>query len=221
MNKKNNSNLFIILIVINITLLLTSNIITTKLISICNVVFTAADLLFPITYILNDVFVEVYGYKKAKFTILIGFLSNLMMVLIFYLTIIMPYPSYWHNQEAFTKILNFTPRILIASFMAYLIGNFLNAKIMDKMKNNNKENKLYKRTILSTVIAELFDTIVFTFIAFIGTLNNIQLLNLTINTYILKVLVEILFTPITYLVINKIRKVETYEEKNLYCRTPV
>lgn len=206
--KNNYSKIFIILLAINITFLLVSNIITSKLILIFGLVFTAGDFLFPITYILNDVFAEVYGYEKTKLVVILSFICNLIMVTIFYITILLPYPDYWLNQEGYMNILLSTPRILLGSFLSYTIGSIVNAKILNKIKFKNKNSKVYQRTILSSLIGELVDTVIFITITFIGTITMSELIKLVIDVYILKILIEIVFTPVTCIVINKIKQIE-------------
>ena len=206
--KNNYSKIFIILLAINITFLLVSNIITSKLILIFGLIFTAGDFLFPITYILNDVFAEVYGYEKTKLVVILSFICNLIMVTIFYITILLPYPDYWLNQEGYMNILLSTPRILLGSFLSYTIGSIVNAKILNKIKFKNKNSKVYQRTILSSLIGELIDTVIFITITFIGTITMSELIKLVIDVYILKILIEIVFTPVTCIVINKIKQIE-------------
>lgn len=206
--KNNYSKIFIILLAINITFLLVSNIITSKLILIFGLVFTAGDFLFPITYILNDVFAEVYGYEKTKLVVILSFICNLIMVTIFYVTIFLPYPDYLLNQEGYMNILLSTPRILLASFLSYIIGSIVNAKILNKIKFKNKNSKVYQRTILSSLIGELVDTVIFITITFIGTITMSELIKLVIDVYILKIIIEIVFTPVTCIVINKIKQIE-------------
>ena len=169
---------------------------------------TGGVLVFPITYIIGDVLTEIYGYKKTKKVILYGFLCNLLMVIIFFLAIKLPYPSYWHNQEAFVAILENTPRILFASFVGYLIGGFSNSYIMDYIKNNSKIKFLWFRTILSTIVGEALDTGLFLMIGFFGTMGNNVLFTMIICQTIAKVLYEVAFTPITYFVVKKVRKLE-------------
>ncbi len=206
--KNNYSKIFIILLAINITFLLVSNIITSKLILIFGLIFTAGDFLFPITYILNDVFAEVYGYEKTKLVVILSFICNLIMVTIFYITILLPYPDYWLNQEGYMNILLSTPRILLGSFLSYTIGSIVNAKILNKIKFKNKNSKVYQRTILSSLIGELVDTVIFITITFIGTITMSELIKLVIDVYILKIIIEIVFTPVTCIVINKIKQIE-------------
>ena len=130
------------------------------------------------------------------------------MVLIFFLAMKLPYPSYWQNQEAFVAILGNTPRILLASFIGYLIGGFSNSFIMDYIKNNSKIKFLWFRTIASTLVGEALDTGLFLMIGFFGTMGNRALLTMIICQTLAKVLYEIVFTPLTYLTVKKVKKIE-------------
>lgn len=219
MKKENYSKIFIILGSLNITCLLISNIITIKTINISGLIFTAGDILFPITYILNDVFTEVYGFKKARFIIWISFFCNLLMVIIFGITIALPVDETFEMQSALVNILGSTPRILFASFILFLIGNFANSIVLSKMKVKTKGKYLALRTITSTLIGEGLDTLLFIPIVFIGTLDLKSILFLMIDTYILKVLLEVVLTPITYKVVKFIKRkenVDTFDNEVKY-----
>lgn len=208
MKKEEYSKIFIILCAINITCLLISNIITVKTINILGLIFTAGDILFPITYILNDVFTEVYGFNKSKFIIWTSFFCNLLMVITFKITILLPASEAFEMQHELEKVLGSTPRILIASFIAFLVGNFANSIAMSKMKVRTKGKYLPLRTIGSTLIGEGLDTIIFIPIVFIKSLDLQTIIFLIINIYIFKVLLEIILTPITYRIIKFIKKKE-------------
>lgn len=219
MKKENYSKIFIILGSLNITCLLISNIITIKTINISGLIFTAGDILFPITYILNDVFTEVYGFKKARFIIWISFFCNLLMVIIFGITIALTVDETFEMQSALVNILGSTPRILFASFISFLIGNFANSIVLSKMKVKTKGKYLALRTITSTLIGEGLDTLLFIPIVFIGTLDLKSILFLMIDTYILKVLLEVVLTPITYKVVKFIKRkenVDTFDNEVKY-----
>ena len=219
MKKENYSKIFIILGSLNITCLLISNIITIKTINISGLIFTAGDILFPITYILNDVFIDVYGFKKARFIIWISFFCNLLMVIIFGITIALPVDETFEMQSALVNILGSTPRILFASFISFLIGNFANSIVLSKMKVKTKGKYLALRTITSTLIGEGLDTLLFIPIVFIGTLDLKSILFLMIDTYILKVLLEVVLTPITYKVVKFIKRkenVDTFDNEVKY-----
>ena len=219
MEKQNYSKLFIIFLAINITSLLVSNIITIKTINILGLVFTAGDILFPITYILNDVFTEVYGFKKAKFTIWLSFFCNLIMVILFWIALKLPGDATFDFQYELETILSITPRVLVASFLAFLIGSFANSIVISKLKIRTKGKYLPLRTITSTIIGEGLDTLVFIPTVFAGSIEVSILLKMILNVFCLKVLLEIILTPITYKVINYIKKVEdidVYDEGEKY-----
>jgi uncharacterized integral membrane protein (TIGR00697 family) len=206
MKKEGYSKIFVILCAINITCLLISNIITVKTFNLLGLIFTAGDILFPIIYILNDVFTEVYGFSSAKLVIWLSFFCNLLMVMIFKIAICLPSSNNFHMQKDFVNILGSTPRILIASFISFLVGNFANSIVMSKMKVQTKGKYLALRTIGSTVIGEGLDTIIFIPIVFLGNLKLNVIFLIIINTYILKVLLEVLLTPVTYKIIEIIKK---------------
>ena len=214
MKKQEYSKIFIILGTRNITCLLTSNIITVKTTNILGLIFTAGDILFPITYILNDVFTEVYGFNKSKLIIWTSFFCNLLMIIIFKITIVLPSSDLFEMQEELANILGGTPRILIASFIAFLVGNFANSIVMSKMKVKTEGKYLALRTIGSTLVGEGLDTLIFIPIVFINSLDLQTMIFLIINTFILKVILEIILTPITYKIINFIKKkenIDTYD----------
>ena len=201
------SKLYVILVMINVACLIASNIVTSKPVSFMSFVFTAGDLMFPISYILNDAIVEVYGYEKSRFSIRLSFFVNLLVVIFFMIAIYLPYPDYYISQESFKIVLSTTPRLLIASLSAYYFGNLVNSFIMDKMKRND-ENKLWKRTIVSSIFGELIDSIIFLAIAFVGTISLNNLLIMIVSVYLLKILIEILFTPILIKIISLLKKME-------------
>lgn len=208
MKKTDFSKIFVILIVINVVCLLTSNIITSKPVTFLSFVFTAGDFLFPISYIINDAIVEIYGYEKAKFSIIISFLANLLMVVFLMIAVLLPYPNYYLNQVAFSTILSSTPRLLLASMLAYYFGNVFNSLVMDKLKKKKNNQKLWHRTILSSIFGEAVDSVVFLTIAFIGTIDFTNLVIMIFSVYLLKLSVEILFTPVLIKIINKLKEME-------------
>ncbi len=199
---------FLYMSIIFVCCLLISNILASKILSVgSNFSITAGALVFPISYIINDIFAEVYGYEKTKKVIIFGFIMNLFMSLIFTLAIYLPAPIWYQNSEAFKTILGSTPRVFIASLFAYLLGSLINAKTMVIMKTN-KNNKFGVRAILSTIFGELTDSIIFVFIAFIGSLTIKQIFIMIITQVVLKTLYEILCLPITIRVIDKVKKYE-------------
>lgn len=199
---------FLYMSIIFVCCLLISNILASKILSVgSNFSITAGALVFPISYIINDIFAEVYGYEKTKKVIIFGFIMNLFMSLIFTLAIYLPAPIWYQNSEAFKTILGSTPRVFIASLFAYLLGSLINAKTMVVMKTNIN-NKFGVRAILSTIFGELTDSIIFVFIAFIGSLTIKQIFIMIITQVVLKTLYEILCLPITIKVIDKVKKYE-------------
>ena len=211
-NFKNNSNILLFIAILFVSCILISNVLAAKIINIFGFSMTGGVLVFPITYIIGDVLTEVYGFKKSKQIIMYGFICNLLMVLIFALAIKLPYPEFYANQEAFSTILGSTPRILFASFVGYLLGGLSNSYIMEYIKNNSKIKFLWFRTILSTIVGEGLDTLVFITIGFYGTMPNGNLFEMIYLQTIAKVLYEVILTPVTYKVISFIKSKEQIEE---------
>ncbi len=202
------SSTFLFIVVIFISCILISNILASKIISIFGFSMTGGVLVFPITYILGDVITEVYGFKNSKKVIVYGFICNLLMVILFAIAMRLPYPEYWQNQEAFVAILSNTPRLLLASFIGYLLGGLSNAFIMEYIKNNSKIKYLWFRTILSTIIGEALDTFVFLMIGFYGTMKTGNLMSMILFQSFAKILYEVILTPLTYKMISFIKSKE-------------
>jgi hypothetical protein len=210
-NSLKNTHLFLYLSVAFVVCLLLSNLITGKLIQVFGMVFTAGLIIFPITYILGDVITEVYGFKSSKRVIWIGFVCNFFAVLIYFATLALPYPEFWQDQNAFATVLGITSRIFIASLVAYLFGSFVNAIILSKLKVIMGGKWLWCRTILSSLLGHGFDTVIFIIIAFWGIYDISVIWQLIIFEYIWKCGYEILLTPITCLVINRIKIIENID----------
>ncbi|MFA7285422.1 MAG: queuosine precursor transporter [Candidatus Paceibacterota bacterium] len=199
-----------------VSVLLISNVASTKIVDFGIFTFDAGTLLFPLSYIFGDILTEVYGYKKSKQVIWLGFFMALLMSLVFIIVGALPAASDWGNQEAYDKILGLTPRIVLASLVAYTLGSFSNAFVLAKMKIWSGGKKLWARTIGSTVVGELVDSSLFILIAFVGILPSSLLLTLIISNYIFKTLIEVLFTPVTYKVVAFLKRTESedyYDEK--------
>lgn len=202
------SEIFLFISILFITCILVSNILASKIINIFGISMTGGVLVFPITYIIGDVLTEIYGYKKSKKIIIYGFTCNLIMVILFYIAMKLPYPEYYLNQDAFVAVLSSTPRLLLASFIGYLAGGLTNSYIMDYIKNNSKIKYLWFRTITSTIIGEFLDTSIFLIIGFIGTMKTNDLLFMIVCQSAAKTLYEIVLTPLTYKTIAYIKKKE-------------
>lgn len=209
--RKNISRLQLILTVLFVVSLLVSNVITSKQVQLpFNIVMTGAVFIFPITYILSDLFSEVYGYKWSRFTCYLAFAMNLFMVLIFTLVIKTPAPNFWMNQGAFEAVLGNTPKILFASLLAFVVGDFINDKVFKKFKERHPEDHkgFELRAILSSLCGEIVDSAIFLPIAFIGTMPAQTLLVMGITQVSIKIAYEIIILPITKLVVKKVSKYE-------------
>ncbi len=191
-----------------ITCLIVANIIAVKLVNIGGFIVPAAVIIFPISYIFGDVLTEVYGYKQARRVIWLGFFCNMLAVVAIWIAQILPGASFWDAQNAYERILGFTPRLLAASFIAYLIGEFANSFVLAKLKIATNGRWLWLRTISSTVIGEGLDSAVFITIAFTGTIPPDALFNAIITQWLFKSGYEILATPLTYIAVNFLKKQE-------------
>lgn len=200
-----------------VTTLLISNIIAVKLFSIFGITLPAAVILFPVAYIFGDVLTEVYGYARARQTIWIGFGCNLLAVTAIWLGGLLPADPNWNAgvyenaleaSLAYEAILGFTPRLLLASFTAYLAGEFLNSFVLAKLKLFTQGRLLWTRTIASTLIGQGADSAIFMTIAFIGILPSSVLGMTIVYQWLFKSSYEALATPLTYVVVNALKRAE-------------
>jgi queuosine precursor transporter len=202
------SHWFVICVAVFITCLITANIIAVKLISVYGFLLPAAIIIFPISYIVGDVLTEVYGYRQARRVIWLGFLCNLLTVVAIWIGQNLPAASFWDAQPAYERILGYTPRILLASFVAYLVGEFSNSYVLAKMKIATKGRWLWSRTIGSTLVGQGFDSLVFITLAFIGTMPMTALMLTIVTQWLTKTAYEAVVTPLTYLVVNFLKRRE-------------
>jgi uncharacterized integral membrane protein (TIGR00697 family) len=179
-----------------------------KLIQVGPLILDGGAFLFPLAYILGDVLSEVYGVKATRKAIWLGFIASITASLVFWIVQLTPAPDAWENQEAFESVLGFVPRIVLASLVAYVIGQMLNAWVLVKIKARTNESKLWLRLIGSTLVAQLADTLIFCTIAFYGVITGLDFLNYVIVGYVFKVLVEIAVMPITYRVVAAVKRRE-------------
>ena len=191
-----------------VSVLLISNVASAKIVDFGYFTFDGGTLLFPLSYIFGDILTEVYGYKRARGVVWLGFFMALLMSVVFIVVGKLPSASGWNNQSAYDLILGLTPRIVFASLIAYACGEFSNSYILAKIKIKMKGKMLWVRTIGSTIVGEFIDSILFIVIAFWGILPNSLLITLVISNYIFKTLIEVIFTPITYKVVNFLKKKE-------------
>ncbi len=205
--KKTVSQLFMTIAVVYVTCLLLSNLIAGKMWAVTSsITLPAAVILFPITYIFGDVFTEVYGFRKARIIIWLGFACSFFAVVIYLLTIALPHPDFWGNQEAYAAVLGTTPRVAAASFIGYLFGEFSNSMILSRLKVATQGRKLWVRTILSTLVGEGFDSVIFITVSFWGTMDNATVLQMILFQYLFKVSYEVIFTPVTYAVVRWLKR---------------
>lgn len=188
--------------------LIIANIIAVKIVQVGQLALPASILIFPITYILNDVIAEVWGFRKARLIIWSGLAMNAVMALFFWLSIVLPPASFWNDQVPFAHILGSTPRLVAASFAAYLTGSFLNAFVMSRMKVFHKGKYFGVRAVLSTVVGETADSFIFITVAFAGIFP-VQNLLLMIGTQVLlKTLYEVIALPVTSRVVKWFKSME-------------
>lgn len=188
------------------TCLLLANILAVKIITIGPWAAPAGILVFPLAYILNDVIAEVWGYQKAKLIIWTGFTMNILVVVFIALAIYLPAAGFWPNQEAFAIILGATPRIVVASLVAYLAGSFLNAIVLSRMKVASKGRYFGIRALVSTLVGESADSLLFIVIAFVGIFPTHQIVLMVITQAMLKTLYELAVLPLTTIVVKRVKK---------------
>jgi uncharacterized integral membrane protein (TIGR00697 family) len=199
---------FVVVVALFITALITANITAVKLLGVFGLVLPAGVLVFPVSYICGDVLTEVYGYGVARRVIWLGFFCNLLAVVAIYLGGILPAAPFWQDQQAYETILGYTPRLLVASFMAYLIGEFANSYVLAKMKVAMNGRWLWSRTIGSTLVGQALDSLVFIVLAFVGTIPLWAMISAIVAQWLVKSVYEALATPLTYLVVNRLKRTE-------------
>jgi len=199
---------FVISVAIFITCLITANITAVKLVNVWGFVLPAGIIIFPISYIFGDILTEVYGYRQARRVIWLGFLCNLITVAAIWVGQILPPAFFWSGQAAYERILGYTPRLLLASFLAYLLGEFTNAFVLAKMKIATKGRWLWSRAIGSTLVGEGLDSLVFITIAFIGEIPMPELASAIVIQWLAKSAYEAAVTPLTYVAVNFLKRSE-------------
>ncbi len=210
----NLSQRFVWIAAVFTTCLITANVIAVKLVAIGPIILPAAVVVFPISYIFGDILTEVYGFQRARFIIWLGFICNLIFVIFAWLSQILPAAPFWQNQQAYETILGYTPRLLLASFAGYLVGEFTNSYVLAKVKIRTKGRWLWLRTISSTIIGEGLDTAIFITLAFIGTPSFMWII--IIYHWWTKVAIEVIATPLTYLIVGDLKKrenIDTFDYK--------
>lgn len=210
MNNRNNtvSVLFMLFSVLFCVCLITANVLETKQISFGWINITGGLLVFPVSYIINDCVCEVWGYRKARLLIWLGFFMNFLFVAFGALCDAIPGAPYWHNDEGFHAVFGLAPRIAAASFIAFLAGSFINAYVMSKMKISSHGKRFAFRAIMSTVYGETADSVIFFPLALGGIVPWSEIPALIISQVILKTMYEIVILPITIRVVRRTKQIE-------------
>ncbi len=205
---------------IYVVILLVSNLVGQKITNfgsftlmghVFDIQFSGAQLLFPITYIFGDIFTEVYGYGASRRAIWIAFFASALMATMCAFMVWLPFDPAWKNQLAFEAVLGQVPRMVIFSLIAFWSGEFVNSYVLAKMKIMTKGKMLWTRTIGSTVVGQLVDSVIINFGFHAGQLPMNIIINLIISGYIAKVIYETLMTPVTYATVNYLKKAETVD----------
>ena len=188
--------------------LITANLLETKVIQVFGITVTAGLLVFPISYIINDCIAEVWGFKKARLIIWSGFAMNFFVVAIAQIAVALPAAPFWEGEEGFNFVFGMAPRIVVASLTAFLVGSFLNAYVMSKMKIASQGKNFSARAIWSTVVGETADSLIFFPLAFAGVIPVPELLMMIGIQIVLKSMYEVLILPVTVRVVKAIKKIE-------------
>ena len=209
--KKQFSLPFVVMAMMFAVFLILANLMEVKVVKIGILTATAGLSVFPISYIINDCIVEVYGFAKARFVIWMGFLLNMIFVVFLQVCVALPSDPSWTAQAAVEQVFGNTPRILLGSFVAFIVGSMVNAQVMSRMKVRDGGKRFSLRAILSTVFGETADSLIFFPIAFAGMLSPATILTLVWTQVMLKTLYEIVVLPVTIRVVKMLKRVEGTE----------
>ncbi len=199
---------FVVIAAVFATTLVVSNIIAVKIAGIAGLTISVAFVLFPISYIFGDILTEVYGYAAARRVIWLGFACNVLAVIAIWIAQVLPAASFWEEQPAYESILGATPRLLVASFIAYLFGEFLNSFVLAKLKIATAGRWLWLRTIASTLVGQGVDSAIFITLAFAGTMAGGDLARTIVTQWLAKSAYEAAATPLTYAAVNYLKRLD-------------
>ena len=188
--------------------LIAANLLETKVIQVGSLTVTAGLLVFPLSYIINDCIAEVWGFKKARLIIWSGFAMNFFVVALGLIAVAIPAAPFWEGEEHFNFVFGMAPRIVAASLMAFLVGSFLNAYVMSKMKVASQGRNFSARAIWSTVVGETADSLIFFPVAFGGVIAWKELLIMMGIQIVLKSMYEVIILPVTIRVVKAIKKID-------------
>ena len=208
-NRNGELSPFVIVAVLFIMCYVVSNLMAVKVIGFFGLFyFDAGTITFPLAYMLGDVLTEIWGYRTARKTIILAFLCNIFVVVCTQIGVWLPSPDYLDiTSSAYDTVFNYVPRIVVGSLTGFLLGELSNAWLMDKIKSRTKGKHLWIRTIGSSIVGYVFDTVPFVLIAFLGVLTTRDLLLMIISQYLMKLAIEAFFgTPLAYAVVAYLRK---------------
>jgi queuosine precursor transporter len=201
-----------------VAFLLISNTIAVKIVVIAGFVLPAGILTFPVTYLFGDVLTEVYGFYKSRLIIWTGFLCLLLMAGFYLLSVKLTPAPFWDGQQSYARFFQLSPRIAVASLVAYLFGEFLNSIVISRMKIWTKGKHFWMRAIGSTIAGQGVDSLIFNFAAFYGVFATRQVVYIALSGYILKVAYEVLATPLTYFIVRVLKRIEGHDHYDLGIR---
>lgn len=210
---------FMVLGIVFCVCLVAANLLETKVVQLGPIAVTAGLIVFPVSYIINDCIAEVWGFRKARLIIWMGFLMNFFVVALGQIAIAIPAAPFWEGEEAFDFVFGMAPRIAAASLTAFLVGSFINAYVMSRMKVASQGRHFSARAILSTVAGESADSLIFFPLAFGGLMPVNELMKMMVVQVVLKTAYEIVILPVTIRVVNYIKRVDesdVYDEHISY-----
>lgn len=199
---------YMILGIVFCVCLVAANLLETKVVQLGPVAVTAGLIVFPVSYIINDCIAEVWGFRKARLIIWMGFLMNFMVVALGKLAVAIPAAPFWEGEEAFDFVFGFAPRVAASSLAAFLVGSFINAYVMSRMKLASKGKNFSLRAVMSTIAGEGADSVIFFPLAFGGMMPVGELLKMMVVQVILKTVYEIIILPVTIRVVGYIKRVD-------------
>lgn len=219
MTKKQHYSLYDIFAVLFVTTLLVSNIVSVKIVSVGWLTFDAGTVLFPLAYIVGDIITEIYGYRRTRRLIYSGVAALMLMTLTFWVVQLLPADSSWTGQAAFESTLGVVWRLAIGSVVALFVGEIMNAYVMGRMKVASRGRGLWRRMVSSSLAGNALDTVIFSTIAFAGTIPTTSFWQLIITVFLIKMAVEIMVSPLTMHLITRVKKhekLDTFEQPAKY-----
>ena len=219
MTKQHQYSLYDIFAILFVTTLLVSNIVSVKIVSVGWLTFDAGTVLFPLAYIVGDIITEVYGYRRMRRLIYSGVAALMLMTLTFWVVQLLPADSSWAGQAAFESTLGVVWRLAIGSVVALFVGEIMNAYVMGRMKVASCGRGLWRRMVSSSLAGNALDTVIFSTIAFAGTMPTASFWQLIVTVFLIKMAVEIMVSPLTMHLITRVKKhekLDTFEQPAKY-----